>query len=77
MEPFTFSLPIMKAMLGSCVPARKPLKVSMLQASVTSDSASWFETAAGSWVESTKTIPSSPKSNLTRALIWRLFQVYP
>ena len=69
MEPATFNLPIMKAIVGSWVPLSRPSKVSVEQLSVTSASLSSLETAAGLWVESMNTQPSSPRSILILALM--------
>lgn len=69
MEPAIFNFPIMNAIVGSCVPFSRPWKVSVEQVSVTSASLSSLDTAAGVWVESIKTQPSSPRSILILALM--------
>jgi len=66
-DPLTLSLPIMKAIFGSWVPSKIALNVSIDVTNVVSASASSSEMTGGFCVASTKTMPSSPKSNLSFA----------
>ncbi len=63
--PFTFSLPIMKAVVGSRSPLARAWKFAIVMVMVQSASASSFDTVL--LLPSTNTMPSSPKSNFTVA----------